>query len=130
MVATGVACRGWDVKDVKFIINYDLPKKDYGGISEYVHRIGRTGRIGHKGKAMSFYTERDEELAQDLVNILVESGSEVPEFLAHLKPEDGEKIEGLGGGDTDDEDEAEAEGDDAFAAEEGEEGGAPIADAW
>ena len=42
MVATGVAARGLDIKDVKHVINYDLPKS----IDEYVHRIGRTGRVG------------------------------------------------------------------------------------
>lgn len=39
--------------------------------------------------ATSFYNERDEDLAQDLVNCLVECGCAVPEFLSHLSPEDG-----------------------------------------
>ena len=51
LVCTGVASRGLDIKDVKHVINYDLPKE----IDEYVHRIGRTGRVGNTGKATSFF---------------------------------------------------------------------------
>ena len=78
---------------IEHVINYDLPSYMHGGIQEYTHRIGRTARIGHTGLATSFYNERDEGLAQDLVNVLVECGCEVPEFLNHLIPEEGGKIE-------------------------------------
>lgn len=40
-----------DIKNVDIVVNYDLPKS----IDEYVHRIGRTGRVGNRGKAVSFY---------------------------------------------------------------------------
>lgn len=40
-----------DIPDVRHVINYDLPKS----IEDYVHRIGRTGRVGNQGKATSFY---------------------------------------------------------------------------
>ena len=60
------------------MINYDLPKS----IDEYVHRIGRTGRVGNTGRASSFYDpEEDSYLAKDLVKVLVESEQEVPEWL-------------------------------------------------
>jgi superfamily II DNA/RNA helicase len=49
VVATDVAARGLDVKNVDLIINYDLPRQS----EDYVHRIGRTGRAGAKGKAIS-----------------------------------------------------------------------------
>ena len=69
MVATSVAARGLDVADVKHVINYDLPQV----IEDYVHRIGRTGRIGNKGKATSFYEAgRDEKIARSLVKVLAE----------------------------------------------------------
>ena len=108
LVATGVSARGWDVAGVKCVINFDLPSTMYGGIDEYIHRIGRTARIGHQGLATSFYNERDEGMAQDLVKVLIECECEVPDFLAHLKPEDG-KVEW--DDDTDDEnDEGNADG--------------------
>ena len=90
LVVTGGSSRGLDVANVHHVINFDLPAAAYGGITEYVHRIGRTARMGNKGKATSFYDERkDEELAQPLVNILLESGCAVPEFLEQHIPEGG-----------------------------------------
>ncbi|KXL49529.1 hypothetical protein M433DRAFT_64171 [Acidomyces richmondensis BFW] len=92
LIATGVSARGWDIKDVKHVINYDLPSGIYGGINEYIHRIGRTGRIGHQGLATSLYNDRNEDLAQELVNVLVECECEVPDFLSQYKPEDGRVV--------------------------------------
>lgn len=113
MVATGVTARGLDVANVKHIINYDLPSTMYEGITEYVHRIGRTARIGNEGKATSFYNDRNEDLAESLVKILIESNQEIPDFLESYVPADPSTIDwhdgtddesddGLGGGfDTD-----------------------------
>jgi superfamily II DNA/RNA helicase len=50
LVATDIAARGLDVKDIELVINFDLPE-DPG---DYVHRVGRTGRAGKTGKAISF----------------------------------------------------------------------------
>ena len=50
MVATDIAARGIDVKNIELVINYDLPDQ----LEDYVHRIGRTGRAGRSGKAISF----------------------------------------------------------------------------
>jgi ATP-dependent RNA helicase DeaD len=55
LVATDVAARGIDVNDVELVVNYDLPKDE----EDYVHRIGRTGRAGKKGIALSFASGRD-----------------------------------------------------------------------
>ena len=52
MVATDIAARGIDVKQISIVINFDLPDNS----EDYVHRIGRTGRAGRSGKAISFVT--------------------------------------------------------------------------
>lgn len=69
MIATAVAARGLDIANVVQVVNYDLPDE----IEEYIHRIGRTGRIGNKGKAMSFFTRgKDDGLARALVKTLAD----------------------------------------------------------
>ncbi|KAI3327023.1 P-loop containing nucleoside triphosphate hydrolase protein [Xylariaceae sp. AK1471] len=87
LITTGLTARGIDVRNVMHVVNYDLPSMDHGGIQEYIHRIGRTGRIGHHGLATSFYTERDEPMAKLLAMTLMETGQEVPDFLHQYKPE-------------------------------------------
>ncbi len=77
-MATAVAARGLDIRDVAHVINYDMPKQ----IDEYVHRIGRTGRMGNTGRATSlFNSEEDGPLARDLVHILKDAQQEVPGWL-------------------------------------------------
>ncbi|POS84939.1 hypothetical protein EPUL_002483 [Erysiphe pulchra] len=87
LIATGVSARGLDIHNVMAVINFDLPSPMYGGIEEYCHRIGRTGRIGNTGVAMSFFTARDEDLAPSLVKFLLETHHPIPDFLAHHIPE-------------------------------------------
>jgi len=78
LVATAVAARGLDIKDVAHVVNFDMPKD----VDEYVHRIGRTGRVGNKGKATSFYDpEHDTDVGGAVVKILSECQQEVPDFL-------------------------------------------------
>ena len=61
------------------VINYEMPTD----LDEYIHRIGRTGRVGHTGKAISFFDPgSDGQLAGGLVNILKNSQQDVPDFLA------------------------------------------------
>eukprot|EP01048_Picozoa_sp_COSAG05_P026596 COSAG05_NODE_7343_length_824_cov_1.406897_1_plen_64_part_00 len=53
-------------------------------IDDYIHRIGRTGRAGHKGMATSFMSEGDLRIAKDLVLVLNEAGQDVPKFLKSM----------------------------------------------
>ncbi|CAO2833208.1 unnamed protein product [Amaranthus hypochondriacus] len=74
LVATDVAARGLDVKDVRVVVNYDFPT----GIEDYVHRIGRTGRAGATGEAYTFLNDQDGKYASDLVKILEGANQKVP----------------------------------------------------
>ena len=70
------------------VVNYDLPSGMHGGITEYIHRIGRTARIGNVGLATSFFNEKNEDIAPDLVRVLLEARQEIPDFMEQWKPED------------------------------------------
>lgn len=75
------------------VINYDLPSCNYGGIQEYVHRIGRTARIGNTGLATSFFNDKNDDIGPDLVKILIETNQHVPDFLEPFKPDDISKLD-------------------------------------
>ncbi|EDO06283.1 DEAD/DEAH box helicase family protein [Babesia bovis T2Bo] len=77
LVATDVVGRGLDVKGVTAVINFDMPKD----IETYTHRIGRTGRAGAKGMAISFVTEDDSHLFYDLKQQLISTGNDIPPEL-------------------------------------------------
>jgi len=62
VVATDVAARGLDVDGITHVVNYDLPDDT----ESYVHRIGRTGRMGRKGQAWSFVTREDQPLIEKI----------------------------------------------------------------
>lgn len=69
LVATDVAGRGIDIKDVSLVINYDMAKN----IEDYTHRIGRTGRAGKTGTALSFLTKDDSNIFYDLKQVITSS---------------------------------------------------------
>ncbi|MYN09589.1 DEAD/DEAH box helicase [Pseudoduganella aquatica] len=66
LVATDVAARGLDISDLPCVINYDLPYN----AEDYVHRIGRTGRAGASGDAISIYSDKDERLLVDIEKLI------------------------------------------------------------
>jgi len=80
LVATAVAARGLDIPNVKHVINFDMPSD----IEEYVHRIGRTGRVGHTGLATSFFNEKNRNVARELLQLLSEAHQEVPTWLESM----------------------------------------------
>jgi superfamily II DNA/RNA helicase len=80
LVATAVAARGLDISNVKFVVNFDLPTD----IDEYVHRIGRTGRAGNSGEAISFFNEKNRNIAKGLYDILMETQQEIPAFMRKI----------------------------------------------
>ncbi len=66
LVATDVAARGLDISDLPCVINFDLPYN----AEDYVHRIGRTGRAGASGDAISVYSDKDERLLSDIEKLI------------------------------------------------------------
>ncbi|GAB6031640.1 hypothetical protein CHUAL_009400 [Chamberlinius hualienensis] len=78
LIATSVCSRGLDINGVDHVINYYLPTD----IDEYVHRIGRTGRVGNIGKSTSFFDpDNDMPLAHPLIKVLTDAKQEVPDWL-------------------------------------------------
>ncbi|KAL3943298.1 MAG: hypothetical protein SGBAC_002626 [Bacillariaceae sp.] len=97
LIATDVAARGLDVKDVGVVVNYDMPC-GVNAVEDYVHRIGRTGRAGAKGTAYTFFTQGDKKCATKLVEVLGKAEQEVPaELQAMARPRFGGG-RGRGGG--------------------------------
>ena len=83
LVATDVAARGLDVKDLELVVNFDVPNH----YEDYVHRVGRTGRAGKKGVAITFISPEEARYAPDLVKALQLSEQAVPEDLKKLADE-------------------------------------------
>ena len=79
LVATSIVARGLDVPNIGQVVNYALPPT----IEEYVHRVGRTGRAGHLGNAMSLVSS-DDTILKDLTRLLRDTNQEVPTWLAGM----------------------------------------------
>lgn len=88
LIATSVAARGLDVKQLKLVVNYDAPNH----LEDYVHRAGRTGRAGNTGTAVTFVTEEQENCAPGIAKALEQSGQPVPERLDQMRKAWREKV--------------------------------------
>jgi ATP-dependent RNA helicase RhlE len=89
LIATDIAARGIDIKDIELVINYDLPDE----AESYIHRIGRTGRAGNNGQAISIAAPDQCKLVRDIERLLKKSirvvtvpGVESVAFEAAAKP--------------------------------------------
>lgn len=83
LIATDVASRGLDFPKVSYVFNFDMPKC----IDDYVHRIGRTGRCGDKGIAISFINENNKSIVKGLYRILKDLKQNIPDFFQKMYDE-------------------------------------------
>ncbi len=83
LVATDLASRGLDVMDISHIINYDIPQDT----AVYVHRIGRTARMGRSGRAITFVTREEGKLLTEVEKLINQQVAEfAPEWLVKRPP--------------------------------------------
>jgi len=99
LIATDVAARGIDVKNIRRVINFDLPEEQ----ESYIHRIGRTARGGEKGEAISFCSALELKLLRDIERLLKQK---IPAFTDHAFHQNGiesqrDKVRGQGSGNRD-----------------------------
>ncbi|KAJ2077768.1 RNA-dependent ATPase rok1 [Coemansia sp. RSA 988] len=81
LICTELMARGIDFKGINLVINYDFPQST----QSYIHRIGRTGRAGRPGKAITYFTKDDAPYLKTIVNVMRESGCQVPEWMLKLR---------------------------------------------
>ena len=81
LICTDLIARGIDFKGVQMVINYDLPQSAVA----YIHRIGRTGRAGKQGSAVTLFTEDDMPNLRAIANVVKLSGCPVPEWMLNIK---------------------------------------------
>ena len=80
LISTDLISRGIDFPNVYCVINYDMPNN----IDDYIHRIGRTGRLGQKGKAITYVDRIDETSKEKLIQLLKNLDQEVPSWIKLL----------------------------------------------
>lgn len=80
VIATSVAARGLDVKQLRLVINHDAPNH----MEDYVHRAGRTGRAGNKGTCVTFITPEQDRYSVDIHRALKASNAQIPQELEDL----------------------------------------------
>ena len=80
LIATDLLARGIDVQQVSLVLNYDVSKN----LENYIHRIGRSGRFGRKGVAVSFVTQTEASNLQDIARFYQTSIEEMPANISEL----------------------------------------------
>ena len=80
LICTDLMARGVDFKGVQMVINYDLPQSAVA----YIHRIGRTGRAGQEGSAVTLFTEEDIPNLRPIANVIKLSGGTIPEWMLNI----------------------------------------------
>jgi len=80
LIATSVASRGLDFPHISYVINREVPKN----IEDYVHRVGRTGRAGYKGTAITLVKENQEGSYLDLLKVLKDCKQEIPVWFENI----------------------------------------------
>ena len=81
LVTTDLLARGLDIPNVRLVLNYDFPLQT----STYIHRIGRTGRAGNHGHAITFFTLSDIGSLRIVSNVVKQSDQSVPQWIEELK---------------------------------------------
>ncbi|XP_068175825.1 probable ATP-dependent RNA helicase DDX59 [Antennarius striatus] len=77
VISTGVLGRGLDLINVRLVVNFDMPNT----MDEYVHQVGRAGRLGHRGTAITFLNNNNKRLFLEVVNRVKPTGSILPPQL-------------------------------------------------
>ncbi|XP_051233383.1 probable ATP-dependent RNA helicase DDX59 isoform X1 [Dicentrarchus labrax] len=77
VISTGVLGRGLDLVNVRLVVNFDMPNT----MDEYVHQVGRAGRLGHRGTAITFVNNNNKRLFLEVVNRVKPTGSILPPQL-------------------------------------------------
>ena len=78
LITTDLMSRGMDFKGVNLVINFDFPQS----ATTYIHRVGRTGRAGRQGEAITFYTEDDLKYLKLIANVMRSSGcNDIPQWI-------------------------------------------------
>ncbi|CRG97330.1 DEAD/DEAH box helicase, putative [Plasmodium gallinaceum] len=80
LIATSIAARGLDFPDLELVINYDLPSE----FDQYMHRIGRTGRIGKNGVAINYFNSSNKKIIDKLIAHLKKYDQTVPNWLLNF----------------------------------------------
>lgn len=88
LITTDLLARGLDFPSVSCVINYDMPLTT----ASYIHRIGRTGRAGKRGRAITFFTREDAPALRTVANVMRQSGCAVPEWMLQLKRASNKRI--------------------------------------